>query len=37
MEKIRSHKDLKVWQKSMSLITEVYSISNNLPAHEIMV
>lgn len=27
-------KDLKVWQKAIELVTEVYSITNSLPAEE---
>lgn len=34
MDKIKSHKDLKVWQKSMSLVTDIYSISANFPSNE---
>jgi four helix bundle protein len=33
--KINSYKDLIVWQKSMTLITDVYSISKNFPSTEI--
>lgn len=32
--KIKSFKDLIVWQKSMDLITNVYKISNGLPKQE---
>ena len=28
---IRSHKDLKVWQESMDLVTEIYRISDFFP------
>jgi four helix bundle protein len=34
LNKITSHKDLKVWQESMDLITEIYSISERFPNHE---
>lgn len=33
--KINSYKDLIVWQKSMTLITDIYSISKNFPVTEI--
>jgi len=35
MEKITSHKDLKVWQESMTLVTQIYKISEDFPKHEI--
>jgi len=35
MDKIKSHKDLKVWQESMLLVTQIYKISENFPNHEI--
>lgn len=31
---IRSHKDLKVWQESMDLVTEIYRISDCFPENE---
>lgn len=31
---IRSHKDLKVWQESMDLVTEIYRISDFFPENE---
>ena len=31
---IRSHKDLKVWQESMDLVTEIYRISDFFPEKE---
>jgi len=34
LNKITSHKDLKVWQESMNLVTEIYSISERFPNHE---
>lgn len=33
-EKIRSHKDLQVWQESMVLVTEIYRLSENFPESE---
>ena len=35
MNNIQSHKDLKVWQESMILVTEIYKISEDFPKHEI--
>ena len=35
MNNIQSHKDLKVWQESMTLVTEIYKISEDFPKHEI--
>jgi len=35
MDKIKSHKDLKVWQESMSLVTQIYKISEDFPKHEV--
>ena len=35
MDKIKSHKDLKVWQESMTLVILVYRISEDFPKHEI--
>lgn len=31
----KSYKDLKVWQKSLELVTEVYSLTKNFPKSEI--
>ena len=31
---IISYKDLKVWQKSMNLVTEIYNLTENLPQSE---
>lgn len=33
-EKIRSHKDLQVWQEAMVLVTEIYRLSENFPESE---
>lgn len=33
--KIISYKDLIVWQRSMSLVTEVYKLTERYPNHEI--
>jgi len=35
MEKITSHKDLKVWQESMTLVIKIYKVSENFPKHEV--
>jgi len=35
LDKISSHKDLKVWQEAMDLVTSVYSISKNFPKYEL--
>ena len=35
MEKITSHKDLKVWQESITLVTKIYKVSENFPKHEV--
>lgn len=35
MDKIKSHKDLKVWQESMTLVIQIYNISEDFPKHEI--
>lgn len=34
MEGIKSHKDLKVWQESMSLVLVIYRVSEKFPLHE---
>jgi four helix bundle protein len=34
-EKINSYKDLIVWQKSMSLVLEIYKLTDKLPKEEI--
>lgn len=33
-DKIKSHKDLKVWQESMTLVIEIYKASEHFPNHE---
>jgi len=35
MEKVKSHKDLKVWQESMTLVVAVYKATEDFPKHEI--
>ena len=35
MEKVKSHKDLKVWQEAMNLVVVIYEISENFPSKEI--
>jgi four helix bundle protein len=35
MDKIRSHKDLKVWQESMDLVVPIYKYSEEFPKHEV--
>lgn len=35
MTKINSYRDLLVWQKSMNLVTEIYSITQNFPSIEV--
>lgn len=35
MEKINSHKDLIVWQKSMKLVLEIYKLTDKLPKEEV--
>ncbi|MDV3951476.1 four helix bundle protein [Elizabethkingia anophelis] len=34
MTDIKSHKDLKVWQESMDLVTDIYELVKNFPAEE---
>lgn len=34
MTQIKSHKDLKVWQESMVLVTEIYTVTEYFPKHE---
>ena len=34
MSDIKSYRDLFIWQKSMSLVTEIYSITKNFPVAE---
>jgi four helix bundle protein len=31
---MKTHKDLKVWKKSIELVTEIYKVSRNLPKEE---
>jgi len=35
MEKIRSYKDLRIWQKSIELVKEIYLITKEFPKEEI--
>lgn len=35
MDKAKSHKDLKVWQKSMDFVILIYKVSEDFPKHEI--
>ena len=35
MSEIKTYRDLIIWQKSMSLVTEIYNITNNFPASEL--
>ncbi len=35
MVKIRSHKDLMVWQESMTLVTKIYEITSTFPNSEL--
>ena len=35
MEKVKSHKDLKVWQEAVNLVVVIYEISENFPSKEI--
>lgn len=32
---MKTHKDLEVWKKSISLVTEIYSITKSFPKEEI--
>src|SRR5688572_6876051 len=34
MAKIKSHRDLLVWQKGMDLVTEIYALTKQFPAEE---
>ena len=34
MDKVKSYGDLKVWQKSMALVTDVYKVTSKLPSEE---
>ena len=31
---MKTHKDLEVWKKSISLVTEIYSITKSFPKEE---
>jgi len=31
---MQTHKDLKVWQKSIDLVTDIYAITNRFPKEE---
>ncbi len=33
-EKIRSYRDLRVWQKSVDLVAEVYSVTKRIPRND---
>jgi len=33
-EEIRTHKDLKIWQRSVALVTRVYAITEMFPKSE---
>ncbi len=33
-EEIRTHKDLKIWQRSVALVTRVYAITEKFPKSE---
>jgi four helix bundle protein len=35
LDKIKSHKDLKVWQESMDLVIQIYKLVENFPKHEV--
>jgi four helix bundle protein len=35
MNQIKSHKDLKVWQESMTLVVTIYKATENFPKQEI--
>jgi four helix bundle protein len=35
LDKIKSHKDLKVWQESMDLVIQIYKLAENFPKHEV--
>jgi len=35
MEKLTSHKDLKVWQEAMNLVVVIYKATEDFPKHEI--
>ena len=35
MTNVKSYRDLMVWQKSMTLVTEVYTVTRSFPSDEI--
>jgi len=35
MDKIKSHKDLKVWQEAMDFVVVIYNTTENFPSTEI--
>jgi four helix bundle protein len=35
MTNVKSYRDLMVWQKSMNLVTEVYTVTRSFPSDEI--
>jgi four helix bundle protein len=35
MSKIKSYRDLKIWQKSISLVSIIYSYTSNFPVSEL--
>ena len=37
MVKLHTYKDLIVWQKSMDLVTEIYTLTSNFPKSEIYI
>ncbi len=34
MEKVRSYKDLEIWKRSMSLVTDIYTLTKKFPDEE---
>ncbi len=32
---MKTHKDLKVWKKSLDFVTSVYLVTNNFPKNEL--
>lgn len=35
MSEIKTYRDLIIWQKSMSLVTEIYNATNSFPSSEL--
>ena len=35
MEKIKSYKDLKIWQKSIEIVTKIYQVTKDFPKEEL--